>query len=234
MKYPDKVLLVLGLILIIGNFYVIDQYALREVRWARIVSCALLFSFFVIISKLKRNLLTVTFALFLISALLSLQNEVLLIRKLNLGVVITAYLLLILHVLPMVKNLKTDLFQKMTFILIVGVNLYMLYSLADMKGGKIQDYTQLVLLFLRGISIIGVGIMAFSYCNRYSNTGSIYFLLAVLGLVLSDIFAFVSFYLEIWNFVFVDRFFYIIGIACLARYATLYRKEDLQATGELL
>lgn len=168
------------------------------------------------------------------SALLALQNEVLLIRKINLSVVIIAYLLLILHLLPLLKNLKTDRLQKGIFLVILVLNLFMLYTLADMEGGKIQDFSQLLMLFLRGLTIIGLGVLAFSYSNRYSNTSSIFFFLAVLGFVLSDIFAFITFYLEVREFTYADRFCYIMGLSFLAKYMTVYSREDLYKAGELL
>lgn len=205
-----------------------------ESRWIRIISCALLFIYVIFISGLKRNLLTAAFVLFLLSALLALQNEVLLVRKINLSVVIIAYLMLILHVLPLVKNLKSDYLQKGVFMVILVLNLVMLHTLTDMEGDKIEDFNQLLLLFLRGVTIIALGVLAFSYSNRYSNAGSTYFLLAVLGIVFSDIFAFITFYLEVYEFVYADRLFYLLGLSFLARYATIYRKEDLSKVGELL
>lgn len=178
--------------------------------------------------------MTAAFVLILISAFLALHNEVLLIRKINLSVVIIAYLTLILHVLPLVKNLKTDYLQKGIFMVILAMNLVMLSTLLDMEGDRIEDFNQLLLLFLRGFTIIGLGVLAFSYSNRYSNAGSTYFLLAVLGIVFSDIFAFITFYLGVSEFVYADRLFYLLGLGFLARYATIYRKEDLSKVGELL
>lgn len=222
------------MILVIVNFYVTYTFGLLETRWIRIISCTLLFSYVIFYSGFKWNLLSAAFILFLLSALLALQNEVLLIRKINLSVVIIAYLLLILHVLPLLKNLKTDHLQKGIFLVILGLNLFMLYTLADMEGGKIQDLTQLLLLSLRGLTIIGLGVLAVSYSNRYSNKDSIYFLMAVLGFIFSDICAFITFYLGVEEFTYADRLFYILGLSFFARYATTYRTERLSKVGELL
>ncbi len=200
----------------------------------RIISCTLLFSYVIFFSGLKKDLLTAAFLLFLLSALLALQNEVLLIRKINLSVVITAYLLLVLHVMPFLKNLRTDHLQKGIFIVILGLNLVMLSTLTDMEGGKIQDFFQLLLLFLRGLTIIGLVVLAFSYCNRYSTNCSTYFLLAVLGMVFSDIFAFITFYLEVNDFIYADRLFYLIGLSFLAGYATMCKNENISKVEELL
>ena len=76
-------------------------------------------------------------------------------------------------------------------------------------------------------------IMAFSLATRYSNEYSFYFLLAVLGLVLSDIFAFISFYLREGAFIYADRVFYLLGLASLAHYTILYRKESGYRPDEL-
>lgn len=232
MKQPAYIIIFLCLILAVINIYVLYTYDLPVRRWARIISTALLLIPVIYFTGFKRDLLLGSFVLYLLAGFLSLQNEILLVRKINLGVVIIIYLLLFLHVLPFLRKLKTDLFQKVVVILIITINILMLFILNDLDE-TIQDITHLLLLILRGISIIALMIMAFSLATRYSNEYSFYFLLAVLGLVLSDIFAFISFYLREGAFIYADRVFYVLGLASLAHYTILYRKESGYRPDEL-
>lgn len=232
--HPNRVLYLIIFLLILGNFYIIGNFELEERRWSRLISCGVLGCYIFYCVGLKRNLLTGAFLLFFLSSLLSLINEVLVIRKINLFVIIVAYLLLILHVLPLVKKLKTDLVQKVIFVVILIINFSLLFILADMQGGTIKDYTQMSLLLVRGLSIIALMILAFSYSNRYSNTYSFYFLLAVLSLVLSDFCAFITYYLGVSEFLYPDRFFYLLGLGILVLYTTVKKEKEPVISEELL
>jgi len=70
-------------------------------------------------------------------------------------------------------------------------------------------------------------ILGFSYSNRYSNKSSFYFLWAVLGLVISDISGFMSYYLNVEEFFFPDRMFYIIGLLCLVKFSRMDKNKDM-------
>lgn len=234
MKQSSFIIIFLTLLLIVINLYVLYNYGLPERRWMRISSTFLLFIPVIYFAGFKKLLLITSFILYLISSFLSLHNEIPTVRKINLGMVIIIYLLLFLHVLPYLRKLKTDLFQKIIFGIIITVNVLLLFIIGDLDSDMVQDFTHLALLILRGISIIALMVMAFSLATRYTNQYSFYFLLAVLGLVLSDIFAFISFYLGEKTFIYADRFFYILGLAILARYTILYCNENGYKPDELI
>lgn len=233
MKQSTLLIIFLTLLLIVLNIFVLYNFELSERRLIRIISTGLMFFLVIYFTGFKRDLLMASFGLYLISSFLSLYNEIPFVRKINLGIVIIIYLLLFLHVLPFLRNLKTDLFQKIIFVVIITVNVLLLFVISDLESDRVQDFTHLALLILRGISIITLMVMAFSLATRYSNEFSFYFLLAVLGLVFSDIFAFISFYLNEGTFIYADRFFYILGLASLARYSILYYNENGYKADEL-
>lgn len=232
MKQSRFIIIFFTLLLVIINLYILYDYSLFERRWAKIFSTITFLAIVIYYTGFKKNLLFAAFGLYLLAAFLSLQNEILWVRKINLAMVIIIYLLLFLHVLPFLRRIKTDLFQKVIFILIITVNVLMLFLISDM-GDKVQDITHLALLIIRGISIIALMVMAFSLTMRYSNEISFYFLMAALGLAFSDIFGFISFYLREGAFVFAERIFYILGLASLANYAILFRHENAYKTDEL-
>lgn len=233
MKQSNLVIVVLTVLLIAINIYVLYNYELTEIRWTRILSTFLLLTLIFVFSGFRKDLLMAAYGLYLLSSFLSLYNEIPIVRKINLGVVIIIYMCLFLHVLPFLRKIKTDLFQKVIFGLIITVNIIMFFILGDLDSKRVQDISHLALLVLRGISMIALMVMAFSLANRYTNEYSFYFVLAALALVLSDIFAFITFYLGEEIFVYADRSFYIIGLASLARYTILFRHENGYKTDEL-
>lgn len=137
-------------------------------------------------------------------------------------------------VLTRLKNLKTNLFQKFVFTLAVILNIFLLHNLLEMM--PIGEYTLLFdfLFYLYGVSIILCVTAAVSYSNRYANKSSIFFLVAVLSLVLSDLTYFIAFILGFDEFYIVDRAFNILGIALLLEFFRLDRKPRIHRSSELI
>ncbi|WP_010228853.1 hypothetical protein [Gillisia marina] len=234
MKNLKTLFIVIGVILLIANFYIILEFGLLESRWLRILGTTVLFSIFLIGSKRKEPFLFLAFLLLLLSDFLLIKYEVPWIKKLTFIFVIMAYLSLIKHIRPYVRNLETNLFQKGLFVGILGINIVMLYLLIDMAGTKWDDSWHTFLFYLYGMSMIVMVVLGFSYSNRYSNKSSFYFLWAVLGLVISDISGFMAYYLGVELFYFPDRLFYIIGLLCLVRFSRMDKNKDmLQSYGFL-
>ena len=234
MKNLKTVLIVIGVILLITNFYTILEFGLVESRWIRIAGTFVLFSIFLMGTNRKEPFLFIAFLLLLLSDFLLIKYEVPWIKKLTFTLVILAYLSLIKHIRPYVRNLETNLFQKGLFVGILGINIVMLYLLIDMAGSKWDDSWHTFLFYLYGMSMIVMVVLGFSYSNRYSNKSSFYFLWAVLGLVISDISGFMAYYLGVEEFYFPDRLFYIIGLLCLVRFSRMDKnKEMLQSYGFL-
>ena len=222
MKNLKTLFIVIGVILLIANFYIILEFGLLESRWLRIIGTTVLFSIFSIGSKRKEPFLFIAFLLLLLSDFLLIKYEVPWIKKLTFVLVIMAYLSLI------------NLFQKGLFVGILGINIVMLYLLIDMAGTKWDDSWHTFLFYLYGMSMIVMVVLGFSYSNRYSNKSSFYFLWAVLGFVISDISSFMAYYLGVEEFYFPDRLFYIIGLLCLVRFSRMDKNKDmLQSYGFL-
>lgn len=137
-----------------------------------------------------------------------------------------AYSLLIYTVVPELRNLKTSTFQKIVFLLVFGLNASMLVVLMDMVPGKFLYPGLDYLFYAYGSVMIGMVIAAVSYSNRYANKISFYYTAATLCLVFADISSFIGYYLEFPDFYFADRFFYILGIVSLTRFATFRRVHE--------
>lgn len=139
---------------------------------------------------------------------------------------VSAYIMLVLAVAPELKNLKTNIFQKMVFVVVFVLNLGMLFMLVDMVPAKFGYPFLNVLFYAYGVSMITMVIAAISYSNRYSNKTSFYYTAGTLSLVFSDITSFIAYYLEFYEFYYPDRIFYILGIAGLVKFTTFARSHE--------
>lgn len=226
MKHLHNLLVIIIFFLVLLNMFTIFNMGIEGGRWARIFSSGILLVFYLQLVGTRQKYVLAAFVTFFLSSLLSLYNDILFIRKLNLGIVIFSYIFLLLHIRPFVRKLKTDLFQKLTFLVLIVLNVVLMFFLLnDLVGKSVEDTVQLSLLVLRGLAIIVLVVMAFSYTNRFSNRPSLFFLLTVIGLIFSDIFAFTSFYLGVAEFAYADRLLYLLGLGALVKYAELRFEE---------
>lgn len=234
MKNFKTLLVVIGAILLVTNFYVIYELELLESRWLRIIGTSVLFFIFLIKANRQEPFLIIGFLLLLVSDFLLLKYEIPWVKKLTFVLVIAAYLSLIKHIRPYVRNLEANLFQKGLFVGVLGMNIVMLYLLIGMADSKWDDSWHTFLFYLYGMAMILMVILGFSYSNRYSNKSSFYFLLAVLGFVVADISGFLAYYLNVEEFYYPDRIFYIIGLLCLVKFSRMDKnKEMMQSHGFL-
>ncbi|WP_010228857.1 hypothetical protein [Gillisia marina] len=136
-------------------------------------------------------------------------------------------------VINKLKNLITNLFQKMVFTIAVLLNIFLLYSLVEMMpAGKYSLFFDF-LFYVYGLSIIICVTTAVSYSNRYASKPSIFFLTAVLCLVFSDLTYFIGFILDFSEFFFADRIFNILGIGALIHFLNLNRLESKDSGSHL-
>ncbi len=234
MKYLNALLATTGLLVIVLNFFVIYQFGLQESRWARVASILIFFSIFLFFAEKKERFLTGAFGLLLLSDLVLVKYEVPVMRKLTFVIVILAYAALMVHIAPFVRNLKTNLYQKMLFVVVLAINTVVLFVLVDMVETKIDDIFHSSLFYFYGIAIILLVIVAFSFSHRYSNKASFFFICAVMGFVLSDISGFIAYYLQAAEFYFPDRLFYLLGLISLVKFSSLEKSEGKLQDIELL
>lgn len=234
MKNLNATLGITGVILIILNLLVIYFFGIQESRWARLSSILLFFLLFLYQAPKKERFLTSAFALLILSDLVLIKYEIPIMRKITFITVILAYTNLIFHILPLVKKLKTNLFQKIMFLGVLGINSVMLFLLVDMVETRIDDIYHSSLFYIYGVAMIGLVIAAFSFSHRYANKASFFFICAVLGFVFSDISGFIAYYLQVGEFYFPDRLFYLLGITSLVKFASLDKTDGRLQDPEFL
>ena len=221
------------LLLLVANFGVISEYDQDYSRWARLLSTSVIFLFLLTRTSFSKRIFS-AFSLFVIADLLLFYYEFDLTNAITFLVRVSAYVLLILSVVPELRGLRANLLQKFIFVVVFALNFAMLVLLVDMvpQGFK---YPFLDLLFyIYGMSMIAMVIAAISYSNRYSSKKSFFFTSATLCLVFADITSFVAYYLEFYDFYFADRFFYILGIAGLVKFSSLQQSHEAVAGLESL
>lgn len=172
----------------------------------------------------KRGLLV--FVLLLISDALLINYEVPVFNALIFIVRTFSYLALVWIILKKLKNLRTNLFQKLFFTLAILLNVFLLYTLVELvpAGGYYLFFD--FLFYFYGVAVIICVSAAVSYSNRYANRPSIFFLFAVLGLVFSDLTYFIGFNLDFHEFFFVNRIFNILGVGSLLHFMYLDRSQN--------
>ena len=222
---PKKLLSVITLVLLLVNCFVIFNFDQDASRWARLISTGIFFIMLIWQGSFSNKMLS-AFLLFIISDLLLFYYENSIANTATFLMRISAYILLVLVVVPELKGLKSSMFQKIIFFGVFILNLGMLFMLVDMVPAKFGYPFLNVLFYAYGISMITLVIAAISYSNRYSNSISFYYTAATLCLVFSDITSFIAYYLEFYEFYFPDRIFYILGVAGLVKFATFARSHE--------
>ncbi|TQI71613.1 YhhN-like protein [Gramella sp. Hel_I_59] len=222
--FPKYFLPVVAGFLVLANMIMISEYDLEMIRWGRLISTFIVF--LILIWKLRsEKVLIASIFLLLISDVLLLNYENTIINSVTFLLRIAAYTTLVFVIFPEIKSLKMSVVQKIVFAVVFTLNIGMLYVLVDMVPEK-YDYPYLNFLFyIYGSAMITLVLAAISYSNIYSDTTSFFFTAGALSLVFSDIMSFIAYYLEFYEFYYPDRFFYIIGIVSLVKFATFSRNH---------
>jgi hypothetical protein len=194
-------------------------------RWVRFASMLSFFLLFISPWYFKKRGLLV-FTLLLISDGLLINYEDPVFNALLFIVRTAIFLSLLGLVFGRLRQLQTNLFQKIIFIIAIVLNIFLLYNLVEMVPPG-QSYTFYdILFYLYGVAVIVCVTGAVSFSNRYANRASIFFLGSVLSLAFSDLTYFIAFTLGFSEFSLVDIIFNILGITFLLKFMFLERLEN--------
>ena len=143
---------------------------------------------------------------------------------------ILGYSFLIFRVWPEIKDFKSCLLQKIlvgfTFLLDGALVLF----LQGMISEKFDDVLVEYLFLTYGLLIVLLMIAALYFNDRYANSTSFFFLISILGLILSDVTLFIAYYMGFYEFYLPSCIFYFLGIAGLFRFSSLSKKESATST----
>jgi len=222
--FPKYFLPIVAGILVLANTFLISEYDLEMIRWGRLISTFLVFLILIWKHRSEKLLLS-AILLLLLSDVLLLNYENIYINTATFLLRIAAYSTIVLVIFPEIRTLKMSIIQKVVFAIVFSLNIGMLYFLVDMIPEK-YDYPHLNFLFyIYGSAMITLILAAISYSNIYSDATALFFTAGALCLVFSDIMSFIAYYLEFYEFYYPDRFFYILGIISLVKFATFSRNH---------
>lgn len=223
---PHNIFLVIvTIILLVANVVVVGYFGDYVSSMVRFVSMVLFFALFLNPRYYKKNAFVI-FAAFVINDLLLVFYEDSINQDLVLFIRLCAYLLLARLVLPYLKKIKVQLFEGILFGLILFLNLLLLYNIQDtISTGQNEAWLEEFLLYGYGTATILLVSAAFTFYSRYIDKASIFFLLAVIGLVMSDFTYFIGFYLEFSEFYYLDRIFNILAVGFLLHFLFLFKRK---------
>ncbi|MGB7786338.1 MAG: hypothetical protein WBL27_09575 [Salinimicrobium sp.] len=207
------------------NITVLAFFDERASRVVRFLSMVVFYAIFLLDMYYKRNALLILGAL-VVNDLLLVFYESTMSQDLIMFIRLCAFLLLARLVFPYLRKIKVKPFEGILFTVILIMNLLLLYSIQDSinavnKEGLLGE----ILVYGYGTAVIISVSAAFTFYSRYFDKASIFFLLAILGLVLSDFTYFIGFYLEFPVFYYLDRAFNILAVGFLLHFIFLFKRK---------
>ncbi|QDO92468.1 hypothetical protein FNB79_00180 [Formosa sediminum] len=116
----------------------------------------------------------------------------------------------------------------LAFFIVIVFCTIMFYELIDVMFVMFQSLLHRYLYFSSALVILALLIIVGNYNFRYNSVQSTTCMYFTFSLVFSDIFAFITFYLDMDVFYYPTRIFYIIGLATFTAYAVLpFQDEEL-------
>lgn len=231
MKNLNPVLLIISAVLLILNFYFISEAGRLESRVMRIVTSISFFIIYLFSSSPREKFFFMAFILLIVADLLRLGFELPVYKKFLFICMILVYVFLNIHISRYIKNVKANNLQKVILVVALTINIVMLFMVVEMAEYKLGDIVQSSLFFLYGVALISLMVFAFAFNHHYSNEVTFFFICAVLSFVFGDISGFIAYFVEVDEFYYPDRLFYLLALAGLVKFASL-EKTELQRNQE--
>ncbi|NNE32533.1 MAG: hypothetical protein HKN40_09200 [Winogradskyella sp.] len=222
-----KILIILTSILLIANFYVISECTTHDRRVINLISIICYFLVFLGFGGAKKILLLYSILAFLGTDYLLIYydtNEV--VTKVIPVLKISAYFLLTVSVFEKVKLLNNKSSIIIGFLVIIALNVLWMFNLIWKSSEKFNDNFEIVLHLLYGLIMVWMCTIAINCYMRFKTTKSLFFLLFILGVILSDASWFLAYYFDIKFFFYIYTILYFIGLAYMVRYADSTGNKD--------
>lgn len=197
----------------------------------RIVTSISFFIIYLFSSSPREKFFFMAFILLIVADLLRLGFELPVYKKFLFICMILVYVFLNIHISRYIKNVKANNLQKVILVVALTINIVMLFMVVEMAEYKLGDIVQSSLFFLYGVALISLMVFAFAFNHHYSNEVTFFFICAVLSFVFGDISGFIAYFVEVDEFYYPDRLFYLLALAGLVKFASL-EKTELQRNQE--
>ena len=225
MKLYKYFLPVATFFLLILNLVVFGFFGDTVSQIVRFISMGMFFLIFLSPKYFKKSALVI-FSAFLVSDFLLINYESTFNQNLILFIRLCAFLLLARLVQPYLKKIRIEIFQATIFGVILILNVLLLhYADETINVGRKPGFLEEILLYGYGLAAIISVSVAFTFYNRYTDNSSVFYLLAVIGLIMSDFTYFIGFFLGFREFYYLDRAFNIMAIGSLLHFVFLFKNS---------
>lgn len=232
MKTYNILLLSISGILILINFLLLSAFEPEIHRWGRIISTLSLMAFFLKDFRRKKYLLLTILTLFLTADVFALNYQDVFMQQAFFVLQSLAYLLLLVRIGKYLIKPKLRLYQKLYFSVVVLLNFAFVILIGGILAEEVQNFMLQITFYVYGISAVFFISGGILYYERFPNYLSTAFLLAVAGLVLSNLMGFSAHFLGFSEFFYIDRLFYVIGIAGLVAYSYYFDMLQTSTSAE--
>lgn len=228
MMNHKTLLLSLSGLLILVNFSLLMVFDPEVNRWGRVLSTLSFLALFLSQFNHKKILLLGALIMLLISDIAALEYQKSFSQKTFFTFQSLAYFFLIWYTGRYLIKQKFQKNQLIYLALVFLLNTFFMLVIGDLLSEEVRDPGVEALFYLYGTSsiiLISTGIL---YYDRYSNDLAASFLIAVIGLVLSNLMGFPAHFMDFWEFFYLDRLFYVLGTAGIVTYSYYLGKNSTQ------
>lgn len=126
------------------------------------------------------------------------------------------------------KGVKLSLtkFDWLYVLIIISILSWVMLTLGQYFSEEMNDPILQVLFYINGFLSVILSLSAFMFSANSTNDHSSYFLLAIVGLTISDLFLFMVYVMDFQELRYVDNFLNIFGCTLLAKY--MIQKQSLK------
>ncbi|MEE2771797.1 MAG: hypothetical protein VX712_06230 [Bacteroidota bacterium] len=214
-------------VVLLVNLLAIYMFGEPAGRWFRFGSMLLFFLIYVFRYFSNPHLFAIFF-LFLVCDYMLINYENDSYKLLTFVTRLFAYVLIILLIWPSLRKLKVNLFTGTVagFALLLNIYLISLMGKSTPENARADYFYPIFYAF--GISLLALVAVAISYHNRYGTPASFYLVVSSFGLILSDVFFYIAFYLGFDVFYYLDRVANILAISFLVAFAGARKEIQLE------
>lgn len=235
MKSITPLIKILAIVLILLNVAAVAGLSIELSRWVRVITAGVfIWAYFLHFSK-KTLLLLSSLISFLLADIFALTYELDFSKNAFFTLHGVSFLLLFLHISKGTKRALMSRFQKLFIPGAFLLSLTILLALGLTFQKEIDGYWHLIFFYFHGLSAIACLITALAFYDSKMNYFAMFYLIAALSLIFSDLTAFPAVYLEAKGFFYFSRIFYVIGLGSLVQFSFLSKQsrsskaEDLTA-----
>ncbi|MDX1463732.1 MAG: hypothetical protein R3359_11795 [Marinirhabdus sp.] len=221
-------LIPITLFLVVCNLLVIQFFDIQASRWARLTSFIILFVLFGIQKKHIHPLLVTVLIFLFLRDIAVLFYEKPLLKTLAFVGSIGAYVTSIFFVMGRLNFSELTAKVWLFILAMVGINIFNVYYLSDVIIPSLDNSIQLVLFFTQSAVILFLALFAYLYFEYFEGKHPMQYLFFAFAFIMADLCGLVAYFFGVEPAYFLERTFYILGLALLINFARNYRSEKLQ------